>query len=199
MANTSDIRGCTLIGTVRGGAHTARVRTYYVPSSDGTLLGVGDIVKLAGGTDTGGQYQAVTRAAASNVPLGFVVGVDPIKGVTVGSENLNRLHRPASTAMYLRVCDDPEAMFWMQENASGGAIPTSSAGQNANIVVANANTTSGYSQMQIASNLVATTNTLPLKLLGLLDRSDNATGTSAKWVCMFNVHQHKVDTGSAGV
>lgn len=200
MANVSDVRGAVGVGTITG-THTARVTTYAHLVGDGTALYIGDIVMAAGGADPLGKYKAVTAITngSTSIPIGYVVGVDPIEGVAVGSENLNRQYCPASTAMYIRVCDDPEALFYIQEDSVTSNITAAHAGYNIPVNLGSGSTTSGLSGHLVASNTANTTNTFPIKLMGLLDRPDNALGANAKWLCMFNTHKLKVDTGSAGV
>jgi hypothetical protein len=81
MANTSKVFGLRLVGTSRGGAHTARIRMYFVPSSDGTAIFLGDAVKSGGSADSVTGCPTVAQAAAGDTIRGVVVGVNPIKGV----------------------------------------------------------------------------------------------------------------------
>lgn len=200
MANVSDIRGAVLVGHVTGSADNARIRTYYVPATDGTALYIGDFVKLAGGVTTDGKTPVVTAAAATNAMVGVVMGVDPVKGIAMSTTpDLSKQYRPASTAMYLRVCDDPDALFMIQEDGVGGTIAAADGTKNASIIVAAGSTTSGFSGTMLDSSTVATGATLELKLLGIQDTASNALGANCKWLVKINNHQLATSTGTAGV
>lgn len=47
MANVSRVNGFTPVQHLDGSPYNGQFRTYSVPASDGTALGVGDVVKLA--------------------------------------------------------------------------------------------------------------------------------------------------------
>jgi len=50
--------------------------------------------------------------------------------------------------------------------------------------------------MELDSSDVANTATLPLRILRLVDREDNAIGTHAKWLVKLNTHTHVIDSAS---
>jgi hypothetical protein len=70
-----------------------------------------------------------------------MVGVDP-------ATNSSTIYRAASTATLIRVADDPNLEFEIQESAGGTAFTANDAGLNANFVVAAASTTTGYSGVE---------------------------------------------------
>src|SRR3990167_8022560 len=111
MANTDQVRGLRLVNSLSG--RQPQIKRYFIPSTDSTAVFVGDLVKLAGSADSYG-VATVAQCAAGNPTLGVVVGVDQVKGVTTTNLNLYRTHRPASTAMYVWVCDDPAAVYEIQ-------------------------------------------------------------------------------------
>src|SRR3990167_6429679 len=117
MANTDSVRGFKLVGTLHGKA--PRIRTYFIPAADATAVFLGDAVKSAGSADSDGFHATVAQAAATDILRGVVVGVDQIRGVAATSQVLYRNHRPASTAMYVEVCDDPDAIYEIQEDGVG--------------------------------------------------------------------------------
>jgi hypothetical protein len=61
----------------------------------------------------------------------------------------------------------------MQEDGAGDPLEIADIGQNVDIINGGGSTTTGLSGMEIDSSTHATTNTLPLRLLGLVDRPDN--------------------------
>ncbi len=117
MANTSKIRGFIPVKHVNGSPYNGQSNIYYVPSSDGTALFVGDPVKLAADANAQG-IQQVTKATAGAAVLGVVVGVintkfDPVAGsMSSGSVSLDTpVYRPASTGQYVLVCDSPDVVY----------------------------------------------------------------------------------------
>lgn len=193
MANNDAPFGMSAFSST-GAAYTGGVNKYYIPASDSVIMAVGDPVVSLGSADTDG-VPSVTRAAAGAA----------IRGIIVGFEFLNRDqenlpgYRPASVECYALVADDPSARVWIQEDSVAGSLAATDAGLNVNFIVANANSTTGKSQVEIDSSTAATTATLPLKLLGLQQVEGNEFGTGAVWVCSFNTHELKALTGSTGV
>jgi len=167
-----------------GGVYNGQINKYYIPASDATVMAKGDIVKLAGSGDTDG-VASVTRAAAGDTPVGIIVGFE---WPTRAEENLPN-YKPASTETYALVADDPNVQFIIQEDSDGGALAVTDIGLNADIVVANANSTTGRSQVELDSSTAATTSTLVLNIKSLYQTDDNEVGDNAVWLCGFNVHQ----------
>src|SRR6266581_4456362 len=136
MANPSIPNGLTPVRPMS--AFSTSANQYSVPSSDGTLIGIGDLVKLVGTAQTINDitYPDVARAATGDVFVGAVTGVIPVTRDST-------VYREASTQRVLVVCDDPNVLFEVQESAAGTSFTANDIGLNANIVVANASTTTG--------------------------------------------------------
>lgn len=116
-------------------------------SSDGTALYIGDLVTASNATESGLGVPVVTQAGTTSVPFGVVVGIDPIRGVAIGSENLNRSYCPASTAMYVWVLTDPTIIYAIQ---SDGTEASADMGKYAHITSSpTGSTSSGLSGMQL--------------------------------------------------
>jgi hypothetical protein len=197
MANTSLVRGLKVVGHIYGSDYSARVRKYIVPSGDATALFIGDAVKSGGTAVALGDevLTTVIQAAAGDTLRGVVVGIDPIEGVAVGSENLNRLHRPASTQMVVHVCDDPNAIFEIQEDAVGATTALVDVGENADLIVGAGSTTTGLSGMQLDSSDHKTA-TAQLRILGFAPIIGNqAAVANAKLLVMINEHELKSTSG----
>ena len=113
------VRGFKLRTDLMG--YNPSIRKYFVPAGDGTALFPGDLCKISGEMDASG-YPAVIQAAAADACVGVVMGVDKITGISDANLNLYVKHRPASTAMYVWVCDDPNAIYEAQEDSAGGNI-----------------------------------------------------------------------------
>lgn len=156
--------GARLIGRAGGGA--PRLREYYVPASDSTALFQGDFVTLVpttGAMDPKNEVPVVQRAATGNVLLGVVVGFRPDPALPYTGQ-----YRAASTARYVTVCDDPDAIYEIQEDAVGGAVTAALVGalSNADIVVAAGSTATGLSGTMLDSSTAAAT-AEDLKIVGV--------------------------------
>ena len=177
-----------------GGTYTGQINRYFIPATDAVITAVGDLVTSAGSADADG-IPTVVRSTAGDDVRGVVVGFDWQDGTY---ENLPN-YRPASVAAYVLVADDPNLFVRAQEDSDTSTIAATDIGNNVNFIVANANSTTGRSQMEIDSNTVNTTITLPLKLIQLYQNNDNVIGDNAQYICSFNTHDLKASSGSTGV
>lgn len=195
MANVSRPRGAVPVKMKNGSPWNGMANLYFIPSTDGTAVYVGDFVKLAGSASTDG-YATVTRAAAADALVGVVIGFR----VNPGDLNLSGSYRAASTDRYALVVDDPDVVFEIQEDAVGGALAVTDISLNADFVATAGSSTTGRSAEQLDTSTKATTAALPLKILGFVDRVDNEIGSSnAKVLVLINNHQRGSSTGTAGV
>ncbi len=197
MANADIVSGLKLVGHLHGCVPS--VNRYWADSDDTVAMFIGDLVKISGTSDATGTYASVAQCAAGNASVGVLVGVDQVEGVAIGSVNLYRRHRPASTAMYVWVCDDPHAIYEVQDDGVSATMAATDIGLNANVIVAAGNATTGMSGMELDTDSKATTATLQLKIQGIVDRPDNELGVNNKVRVIINNHQHKGGTGTAGV
>jgi hypothetical protein len=184
MANPNTPNGAVPVRSLTG-PYEGNVNLYSVPSSDATLIGIGDFVKLVGTSQTINDvtYPDVARAATGDVIVGVCTGAIPVT-------RDSNIYREASTQRIIAVCDDPQMLFEMQESAGGTAFTANDIGLNANFVVAAASTTTGLSGTTLDNSTEATTNTLDLKIVGLANKQNNAVGASAKWIVKINRHQY---------
>jgi hypothetical protein len=195
MANVSVVQGLKAVGNLRGDGTTGRVRRYFVPASDNTALFIGDAVKSGGTSDPLTGLATITQAAAGDTLRGVVVAVDQVDGVAVGSTNISRRHRPASTAMYVMVNDDPDTIFEVQEDADVATTALIDIGENADIIVAAGNASTGLSGMQLDSS-THTPNSAQLRMLGFVQRPNNAPASAnAKLLVVINEHELKSTSG----
>lgn len=203
MANIDAPKGLVPIGYADGSPWNGQLNMYLCDSGDSTVIGVGDLVKLAGGAGTAGQevngidvegMATITRSAAGDLHVGVV------RGFLADQDNLMRKHRAASTNRIALVVDDPKVVFEIQEVSGGTALTSAAVGLNANIAtVADANTTSGVSVTELDNATEATTADLDLKILGLVKRPDNAYGEHAKWRVLINTHSYGNSAGNTGL
>lgn len=191
MANANAPTGLTPRRYRNGSPWMGAARQYYVPATDATPLLVGDPVTIVAGSDPTG-HASVTRATAGagNRITGAVIGFRPSSTFPAGPAT-----RPASTAGYVLVADDPDLLFEVQESAAtdGAALTAAAMGKNVNLIAANGGI--GGSGFVIDSTSAATTNTGQLRIVELQRRTDNAIGAYAKWMVAIN---QPTETGAAG-
>ena len=207
MASVSRINGFRPVKTITGAPYNGQANLYFVPSTDSTTIMVGDAVKLAGDARAATGAPTVTRASATDVAVGIVVGI-VFTGVgdltnVPPVNNLNTpIYRAPSTDRYLLVCDDPNVVYETQYAGTSVAAATITAnvGLNGQFVTTAGNTTTGASGMQLDSSGLATTATLPLKITGFPNRPDNIPGdTYFSYYVKLNNVTNGTGTGQAGV
>ncbi len=179
--------GLRPVGTISGAPWQASVKQYLIPSGDGTAVFVGDMLKTDGGV--GAANTTVNGIDCSGMPTGIqgnhATGTVDVVGVVVGflpdHSNLTTRYRLASTNRIALVCTDPNTIFEIQEDGVGGTCLAATAGGGMATLIANTgNTTTGVSKLAIDSSVaITTTNTLPVKVLGLSRKPGARVGTSA--------------------
>jgi hypothetical protein len=185
MASVSRINGFRPVKSITGAPYNGQANVYFVPASDATVIMVGDAVKLLGDARAASGVPTVTRVSgATDIPVGIVVGI-LFTGIANEAQNtppVNDLNTPmyrrASTDRYLLVADDANLVYEVQYAATSvaGATITANVGLNGQFTLTAGSTTSGSSGMQLDSVGLATTATLPLKIVGFPNRPDNIPG-----------------------
>lgn len=202
MANVSRVNGFRPVKHLDGSPWNGQVNRYIAGASDGTAIFNGDLVKLAAVSDQPGQTLLGGFPATVGGTQGctkFVAGTDTVAvGVAVGFMinplNLNTpQYRTASTAMYVLVADAPDTVYEVQ---SSNAVVTDF-NTNAQVADAGGSTVTGLSGETV--NAFATTNTLPIKLVGAVQKIDNdITSVNYKVLCIINNHPYN-NGGVVGV
>jgi len=117
--------------------------------------------------------------------------------------NLNTpVYRAASTDRYLLVADDPQIIYEVQYAGTSVAAATITAnvGLNGQFTTTAGSTVTGASGMQLDSSGLATTATLPLKIVGFPNRPDNIPGdTYFSYYVKLNGSTLSNGTGQVGV
>jgi hypothetical protein len=184
MASVSRINGFRPVKSIHGAPYNGAATVCFVPSSDSTVIMVGDAVVQLGDARAASGVPTVTRlASATGIPLGIVVGI-LFSGVGDAGNippvnDLNTpVYRRASTDRYLLVATDPSLVYEVQYAATSVAAATITAnvGLNGQFTLTAGSTTSGSSGMQLDSSGLATTATLPLRVVGFPNRPDNIPG-----------------------
>lgn len=192
MPNVDTPFGLKPARCVSGQPYSGAARLYSTATGDADAIYVGDPVKLSGTSQTinGRVYADVDQAATGDVIVGVVVGVVP-------DTRDSLVYRAASTQRLVWVADDPNLLFEIQEVSGGTALTANDIGLNANFVVAAGSTVTGKSGVELNNATEATTNTLDLKIIGLVSREDNEVGEHAKWLVRINRHQYSNQVAGA--
>jgi hypothetical protein len=183
--NVDRPNGLRPVGTLSGGDWTASIRTYTM-DADHDAVFIGDLVHF----DTDGypdQYDA-----GDTQVFGVVVGVVVDPGLSALTEHPGYLN--TNVAGKLLIATDPLLLMEVQEDGLVDPLELADVNTNVEIINGGGNTTTGISEMELNSDTHNTTNTLPLRLIGLVDRPDNQLGDddstkpNARWLVTFNNH-----------
>jgi len=169
-------------------------RTFKIASGYATSIFNGDAVKLV----TGGTVERDTFDAAMT-PVGVFMGcsyTDPVLGYKLFSQ-----YYPASTVasdIEAYVVDATDVLFKAAVVSSGttiGDLALTDIGANVAGVDNTGDSTSGNSRGAI-SDTSATTNTLPFRIVGLVEETKNTSGGYTEAYVKWNAgHQYNNTTG----
>lgn len=175
-------KGLVPIRKADGSPFTGPLKKVVISSSDSVAVYVGDIVYHTGSSPTTGSRilgedvsgiplvaKLSTTYASNAVPAvaGVVVGVKP------NPDNLARKYRAASTDAILFICNDPNVVYEMQEDADTTPIVAASIGLNFDIAYGAGTAATGISGLEIDSTATGTATSLPLRVIGLSKKVDN--------------------------
>lgn len=207
MSSVSRINGFRPVKHVNGSPYNGQANVYFMASGNSDVVMVGDAVKLAGDARAATGAPTVARCGATDVPVGVVVGilfsgVGDVTNMPPVSDLNTPVYRRASTDRYLLVCDSPDVIYEVQYAGTSVAAATITAnvGLNGQFTTTAGSTTTGSSGMQLDSAGLATTATLPLKIVGFPNRPDNIPGdTYFSYYVKLNGATLGDGTGSTGV
>ena len=200
MANVSRINGFKPVKHLNGSPYNGQANIYELVANDGTLTNVGDLVKADGGTGTtnyptcirGGTSGEVTSGLYLGVVVGFII-LDGTSGANQTQPSLdvpNQVSRAASTKRLALVADDPTLIFEVQD---GGTVPCTKTliGMNTGFLATVGSTVTGASGMTTGTTAPTTTNSLPLKIMGIVNSPDNEPAAAyQKLLVMINQHYY---------
>jgi len=180
MATSATPHGFRPIGLLGGGDWTSSVRHMKVTNSYGTSIFYGDVVKVvAAGTvekDTG---------TTTMTPVGIFLGcsyTDPNSSQPTYSQMWTA--STSATDIMAYVCDDPNVVFQAQGDAS---LAQTALGNNVAVVQTAGSTSIGHSKNAIDASTIATTKTLPVRIIGFVDGPNSSAGdTYTDVLCKFN-------------
>ena len=191
MATSAAPTGAEPVGTLSAsGSFTGKVRHIKIASGYGTAIFYGDFVKLV----SSGTVEKDT-GTTSLTPVGVFMGcsyTDP----NTNQKTFNQQF-PASTAasdIMAYVLDDPSVLMRMQGDAT---LAQTTLGNNVAVVQTAGSTSIGRSKNAVDYSTVATTNTLPLRIIDFVDGPTSTVGDSFTDVIVkFNVgHIYENTTG----
>ena len=193
MANANTPKGLV---PIKNNGGELDVNFYYIPSSYGTDLFIGDPVVKTGTANTANVVAGGRNFKSGSLPeINKATAGDDnaITGVIVGFlsdfDNTTLTYNAASSERIAIVADRPDQRFEIQEETAGTALAATSVGLNANVVYAESgSTTTGLSGAELDTSTPATTATFQLKILRLIEREDNEIGQHAKWEVKINRH-----------
>ena len=153
------------------GSFTGKVRHMKIASGYGTAIFYGDFVKLvAAGTV---EKSAITTSVVAGT-VGIFVGcsyTDPSTNQLTFNQQF-----PASTAasdIMAYVVDDPDLVFRMQGD---GSIAQTGLGNNVSLVSTAGSTSIGRSKNAVDASTIATTNSLPMRIVEFVDGPSSTVG-----------------------
>jgi hypothetical protein len=207
MANANTPRGLSPVGTITGAAYNEQGRLYAIANDGSNTYAIGDVVKVAGGSETQG-IPYVNKAASTDTPVGVIVGFrvsDPGVSLVGNTLALNTLYLPLNSGLrYAFVVDDPNVIFQVEGDATG--VAAADIFKNAGLTITANQTTLGQSQplsntVLNASSFLAIASSgslaLPLQIIGLEQLENNETGAYASALVKWNKHQFLNPVGTA--
>lgn len=214
MALVNKPTGFSPVGNLLGGKWNEQGRLYAIPTSDTTnSYAIGDCVMSKSGSDANGvrniqKWGGATTTSA--LPLGIIVGIrvaDPGVSLVGNSLSLEKSYIPAGTrtsTRYVYVVDDPFVLFEAQFDSTGATQAQLS--MNAAVTISAADQTSLANSAPFSDMVLtgpAVTATLPIRLLGAVQRPDNVlNGSSAtpyiRVLCKFNYHEYGTIGSASG-
>mgnify|MGYP001610609804 CR=1 FL=1 len=168
-----------------------KLERYDVPAAHATRLAIGDLVRITGDANpvTGVSY--VDAPTAGQSITGVISGIVP----NFLTENLTDTGLAASTLGSVLVQEGPRAEY--EVDVVNGPLVAANVGLNATYVPTAATNTAGYTQSNMVLNAtgVATTVTLPFRIVKLLVGADGVLGSRA----LVRINESTMIAGATGV
>lgn len=208
MASTSSPYGLRPLNLLGGQGFAGSTRLYAIPASYAVSIQYGDPVIITNTGSTRGtlaRFNATTTATtvtSTGGGFGFVgvfVGctyTDPVYGKVFSQ---NYVAGNTATDIQAYVVDDPDALFQVQADDT---LAQTALGCNASLIqtVAGSSSNNKVSGVGLDASSVATTNTLPVRIVDFVNSTTSQIGDAYTDVIVrINTHFHRTgNTGSAG-
>ena len=195
MSSVATPFGASTNGTIVGAAFTNKVTHYKIKNAYGTSIFYGDFVKW--GDDNPNTTIQKDTGTTACTPIGVFLGcayTDP--NTKQFTPNQMFTASIAADDIVAYVCTDPFVIMQMQ---CDGAADQDDLGKNCAVVQTAGSTAIGRSKNSVDISTVATTATLPVKIIGFVDGPDSAVGDAYTDVLvMFNVGHQLLNTTGIG-
>lgn len=195
MATVATPKGFTPVGYLSGRPYNGAFRQIKIASGLGSNIFNGDLVKmLSSGTV---DKEGITTASTANAALGVFLGcsyTDPNLNYKV-FRNFWPTGTVASDAVAF-VADDPGLVFQIQASA---AVIQTNLGNNCALINTAGNTQNGRSRVAVdgTSNVPATTNTFPFKIVGFVEGGGNTVGDAfTELLVIWNAGMHHYNSAT---
>lgn len=181
--------GLIPVGLIGGQVFVGSTRMVPIASAYATSIFFGDVVKLA----SDGTCQKDTGTTTAT-PLGVFLGcsyTDPTFG------KVFRQYYPASTVasdIVAVVCDDPDALFRVavcSATTTISSVTRANVGENLALIQNAGSTATGNSKVAANSATLATTNTLPLRIVDIVAESNATATTFTEVIVKWNAGMHQ--------
>lgn len=196
MPNVDRPQGLLPVRHFNGAPWNGAVEQFLCSTADATAIFIGDIVSsggtagAAGLTVNGINCEGMQTVSKSTETATCVNTMGVVVGFLPDPTSLTTKHRLASTHRIALVVTDPSVVYEIQEDGVGNNVAASMVGLAVGVTTTAGNATTGVSSFALDSSTTATTATLPLKIVGLAPRPDNALGTAstdkAKFLVLLN-------------
>ena len=196
MASSAYPYGMVPVENLAAGYNTQGFETLNIADGYSTAIYFGDVVKKV----TGGTIEKDT-GTTSLTPIGVFVGCRYINSIGYVIDSQYWPGITTGYTVYAKVVTDPNAVFAIQADGAltdGGSNTGSEVnGLNAAIVQTAGSATFGKSKNALDGNSCSTTNTLPLRIVGLVEQPNNEwSDTYANVLVKWNAgHQYVSTTG----
>jgi len=196
MANINAPFGFRPVMHLNGSSYNGQSNLYYVAASNGNAIYIGDAVISAATGDANGVPGVAKATAGTETVRGVVVGIlgaypgTSMQGAALNLEQPGYIPAANATAVYVLVADAADLVCEIQCGSVATNLTTANLNKNASFTVAAPSVaTNPISGSYLANATIATTNTLNLKIRGLVKEPNNAVGAYQKVYVSFNLHE----------
>ena len=197
MANQETAYGLRPIGLVGSGANSTGLTTYEIASDNtNAIYNGGIVVPLAAGVI---DYAGATSGGTTQA-LGVLMGVEYVDSVTKKTTFLNYWPGSGSVSVDTNhpvkalVADNPNQLFKVASDASltdrATAVAAIFANASLGTSARSGSTDTGRSSSALSVSSIASTATLPLRIVGIMDDAANSDYTAAGIPLIVRLNAH---------
>jgi len=178
MSTTATPYGAEPVGTLSAsGSYSGKVRHIPIVTTEATAIFYGDFVKLISG---GTVSKAATTTTVPTGTVGIFLGcayTDPSTNQMTFNQQWPAANAATDAVAY--VADDPNLVFKMQAD---GALLATKVGLNCSAISTAGSTAIGRSKNALDASTAATTNTLPFRILEIIDPTSAFPEALVTWL-----------------